>query len=1204
MAVPRISVVVPFFNIEEDLGDCLDSIAAQTFADLEVIMVDYGSTDGSTAIAQRRAAADPRFTLVRVPNHGPEPGYARNRGVEHARGEFLAFVDADDMLPPHAYEKLLHTLESSGSDFVSGQVERIGPAGIQPSVLHARALKGRRTGTHISKTPALFNDVSVFNKLFRRSFWDANKLTYPEGMVWEDLQLMTRAHVLARAVDVIPDPIYYWRERGRGALSITQSRTDIANLRDRITALSAIDAFLRERGTPRLLRQHQRKALMNDLWLYVCDLARASESYRAEFMRLAGGYLTQVGAKVLASLPATRKLAYFLIRTNRLDQLIAFNGWQAEQPSKILPVLRRRFRLVADLPFRTDRELGIPARIYRPHYRELDPLVRIDEVGWAGGRLVISGFALVPSIDITRRRHTTKIIVLRPRGRLRPPVVLPARSFRHYEAAAWSGQERYCYDWAGFRCQISPRWFRLGRRWLTGEWECFVLVRARGAWRASRLHTPNRGPAERPEPRWVAPAIRMGARWAGRQLHLGVTRTPAVLHGAELHGAELHGAELPGDAAVDGRFVIDVDVDLPGDGAGAELVLARPRGAASQAFAATASRADGKLRLRAEIPFGALAGGSDPAAQADAASAGPVELDLCVRAGRGRLRVAYPAGLPESRLLTGGQEYALERTRYHNAILVRRPPRPVIDEHSWDQDGQLTLSGRFPAVVPGRAEVLLRRQAATEQHAVPLHRDGDRFTVTIPATRMPVFGDLLPLREGWWDILVRRADVPGGPPLVPAYDHARLARITDESEIFGPKAYRFSTTGYDAPLLTVIPAWQVTGQSSGGPGPSEPGEMPDPALRTGYYPRQRALPVTGSVLFTSWQGSQCAGNPRGIADELRRRGDSREHIWVITDPAVAVPDGARAVVPGTRPYFDALARCGHLITDGEPPPGYQKRDGQLYVQTWQGTPAKRIGFDVEHPQFIGGISYFSRLAADVARWDLLLSPSTFATPVLRRALRYSGEICESGNPRNDVLYAGDAARADAVRRRLGLPEGKRVVLYAPTWRDNQYFASGDRYRFDFRLDLERAWTELGDDYVFLIRGHHYMADDVPAPDRPSFAVNVTGYPDIGELFGVADALITDYSSAMFDFAPTGRPVLFFAYDLAQYRDSLRGFYFDYETTVPGPVLASSAEVIAAVGDLDSVARQFSERQQAFAARFCTLDDGKAAARACDRIFGA
>src|SRR5256885_8546461 len=201
---------------------------------------------------------------------------------------------------------------------------------------------------------------------------------------------------------------------------------------------------------------------------------------------------------------------------------------------------------------------------------------------------------------------------------------------------------------------------------------------------------------------------------------------------------------------------------------------------------------------------------------------------------------------------------------------------------------------------------------------------------------------------------------------------------------------------------------------------------------------------------------------------------------------------------------------------------------------------------------------------------------------------------------NDVLSRGGQL-AGQVRRRLGIPDGKRVVLYAPTWRDNQFYASG-RYRFDLRLDLERAWQVLGPDHVILVRGHHHFANDVQAGARRDFALNVTGYRDISELFLISDVLITDYSSVMFDFAATGRPMLFFTYDLEHYRDQLRGFYFDFEAEAPGPLLASSDEVLAAVKDAGAIAAQDGAADQAFAAEYCPLDDGKAGARVCDRLF--
>jgi CDP-glycerol glycerophosphotransferase len=1182
MTAPQISVVVPFHNNEDLLTDCLRSIARQTHVSLEVIMVDDGSTDGSVEIARRRAAGDPRFVLIRVPNGGP--GFARNRGIEQATGEFLAFVDADDMLPGHALETMLHTLQKSGSDFVSGAVERVGPAGVTPSGMHAQAIKNRRIGTHISRSPELFWDVSVWNKLFRKSFWDASHMSFPEVRAWEDLQAMTRAHVLARAVDVITEPIYYWRERGKGALSITQSRTDIANFRDRVTALHNIDALLRERHAPGLLREHQRKALVNDLWLYVGDLSRTSREYQTEFMELGRKYLNQVDRRALARLPSTHKLAYHLIKAGQLDQLLEFNAWQSDQPIKTTSVVRRFGRIRADLPFRADRRrLKIPARVYRPYWRELDPFIRIENISWHKQRLVITGCAFVPSIDIPRRRNASKIVILRPVGRRRLPIVVPARSLRHTEADTWSGQHRYHYEWAGFRCEISPRWFRLGRRWLTGEWDGYMLVRGHGVWRPARLHTPVRGPAERPEFLQVAPGIRFGAWWAGRRLRVGVTRTPAVLHGCEHTGREL---------------VLEVDVDALGQPAEAELVLARPKGVATARFPAAVERLGGDAaRLRGRIPLRVLAA---PPGQADrdggeaVGDDGGIEWDLYIQAeGTDRVRVAFPADRSEYRYPAGHQEIAVERTRYGNALIARRDLRPVIDEHSWNDAGRLTLRGSYPATVEGRFEAVLRRRSSTEQHVVGVERDGDQFTIEISAAAMPSFGQSLPLRDGIWDLFVRREGAAGGELIVPGYDHSKLASLDDRKLNIEPKSYRFTTSGYDMPLLSVGPALKLT----------EHGRVQRRVLRGVYYPLQQKLPLRDSVVFVSWKGKQCGDNPLAIAQELRRRGDDREHIWAVSDYSVLVPDGARTVLTGTEDYFEALARSRYLVANDDMGGHYHKRDGQFYAQTWHGTPLKKIGFDISQPQFISGMGYFEVLAADVARWDLLLSPNPFSTPIMRQAFRYDGEILESGYPRNDVLRSGDADRIAAeVRRRLGLPDGKKVVLYAPTWRDNQYYASG-RYRFDLRLDLERAWQELGDDHVFLIRGHHHMAEDVPAGTRPDFTVNVTAYPDISELFLVSDVLVTDYSSVMFDFAPTGRPIVFFTYDLEQYRDNLRGFYFDFEAEAPGPLLATSSEVVSAISDIDAVASAYRAAYAAFTAKFCPLDDGKAAARACDRIFG-
>jgi CDP-glycerol glycerophosphotransferase len=289
-----------------------------------------------------------------------------------------------------------------------------------------------------------------------------------------------------------------------------------------------------------------------------------------------------------------------------------------------------------------------------------------------------------------------------------------------------------------------------------------------------------------------------------------------------------------------------------------------------------------------------------------------------------------------------------------------------------------------------------------------------------------------------------------------------------------------------------------------------------------------------------------------------------------------------------------------VVTNDHFPVWFHRREGQVCLQTWHGTPLKRLGFDVsdERKQIRRFQHHWTE---QVANWQYVLSPNAFTTPILRRAYRIEGEMLETGYPRNDVLAAADRdARSAALRERLGIPAGTRTVLYAPTFRD-QVIDRRRRYRLDLHLDVERLRAAIGADSVLLFRKHHYIADAVPStPD--GFVRDVSTYPDATELLLAADVLVTDYSSLMFDYANTGRPMLFFTYDLDAYASEIRGFYFDFLARAPGPLLRTTDEVAEALRDLDRVRARYADRYAAFVRDFCELDDGGAAARAVDAVF--
>ncbi|SNS32528.1 CDP-glycerol glycerophosphotransferase [Geodermatophilus pulveris] len=341
-----------------------------------------------------------------------------------------------------------------------------------------------------------------------------------------------------------------------------------------------------------------------------------------------------------------------------------------------------------------------------------------------------------------------------------------------------------------------------------------------------------------------------------------------------------------------------------------------------------------------------------------------------------------------------------------------------------------------------------------------------------------------------------------------------------------------------------------------------------------------------------------ADNPRALYEGVLARGAGTDtHTWLCT-PAThdAFPAGVHTVQHGTPDARAALEAADVVVANDCLSLPWDKSPGTTYLQTWHGTPLKRIHHDA--PFRPGWLDAADR---DVARWDHLLSPNAWSTERLRGAFGFRGPVHETGYPRNDVLSSPDrdAVRA-RVRARLGLAEGTTAVLYAPTWRDDQVLDGTGGSGADLRIDLDAFAARLGADHVLLVRLHNIVVDRLDLPAGIP-VLDVSAEPDPAGLYLAADVLVTDYSSVMFDFAVTGKPVLLFAYDLDHYRNDLRGFYVDLEEVAPGPVLATSAELVDALADLDATTAPHAARYARFRETFCHLEDGHATGRVLDLL---
>jgi len=358
------------------------------------------------------------------------------------------------------------------------------------------------------------------------------------------------------------------------------------------------------------------------------------------------------------------------------------------------------------------------------------------------------------------------------------------------------------------------------------------------------------------------------------------------------------------------------------------------------------------------------------------------------------------------------------------------------------------------------------------------------------------------------------------------------------------------------------------------------------------------VPALVRIVYHSFEG-HFSDSPRALFGALRERLPGADHVWLVDEARRGdFPIDVAAVPWGTADCIRALESADLIVANSHTDLPWKKRDGATYLQTWHGTPLKRIHRDV----LWAPEGRLDRLDRDIAQWDVLVSPNRVSTPRLRRAFRYDGEVIETGYPRNDVLVGSrrDAIR-DRVRRDLGILDDRTVVLYAPTWRDDAVFDEGGK---DFALEIDTAAFEerLGTDHVLLLRLHYMLTGRIAAMDSPSVR-DVSGHPDVSELYLAADVLVTDYSSTMFDFAVTAKPQLFFTYDLADYGDRLRGFYFDFAPIAPGPLLRTNADLLAALADLPRVTADHAERYAAFRETFCQLEDGHATDRVVARLLG-
>ncbi|GAB2846832.1 bifunctional glycosyltransferase family 2 protein/CDP-glycerol:glycerophosphate glycerophosphotransferase [Streptomyces deserti] len=347
------------------------------------------------------------------------------------------------------------------------------------------------------------------------------------------------------------------------------------------------------------------------------------------------------------------------------------------------------------------------------------------------------------------------------------------------------------------------------------------------------------------------------------------------------------------------------------------------------------------------------------------------------------------------------------------------------------------------------------------------------------------------------------------------------------------------------------------------------------------------------AVYCAYWGRGYACNPAAIHAKARELAPHLRSVFLVEADAVdSMPKDVEYAVIGSRKYWDVLARAKYLVNNANFANAVVKRPGSVHLQTQHGTPLKTMGVDqATYPVVAAATGSFAKLLSRVDRWDYNLSSNRHSTQMWERAFPSSHEALEYGYPRNDVYYTATAEDVARIRRELGVPEGRKALLYAPTHRD---YATG----FDSRLDLEELCEAIGDEYVVLLRAHYFY--DQGSARSGGRIIDVTRHRSSEDVCLAADALITDYSSIMFDYANLDRPIVVYADDWDVYRET-RGVYFDLMAAPPGRVARTPGELAAVFRDGSYADGSATALRAAFRERFCQFDDGRAAERVVRRV---
>lgn len=447
---PALTVVIPVYNVAQYLPECLDSVLGQSFADLEVIAVDDGSTDDCPAVLAAYAARDSRLRVLRQENAGQGP--ARNRALEVARGEFVTFCDSDDTVPRRAYEYMVRTLRRTGSDFVVGAARRVKHDKHRNVAWGETVHEFDRLATTIDEFPAAMQDIIACNRMFRTEFWRTQVGGFRGGIAYEDHVPMLTAYVRAERFDVLARVTYNWRLR-EDHTSTGQQKATLRNLRDRIEVKEEAYALLRAEASEIAYDAWVGRCLDVDFPPFLTHALGGDDDYRAALAATYRTFLDRATERALEHVRHDRRVKAWLCAGEHWDALATADEWFGRGRDPQVRVVDGRLLAVPELP--ADVVALVPEAAWTLSPAETSLRAALHSVRRTGEAVRLTGYALVPGLATTSGPPEITAWLVDPASGTTHP--LDVEPLHEPEIDTWVDDEATSYPHSGFAVEVDLR---------------------------------------------------------------------------------------------------------------------------------------------------------------------------------------------------------------------------------------------------------------------------------------------------------------------------------------------------------------------------------------------------------------------------------------------------------------------------------------------------------------------------------------------------------------------------------------------------------------------------------------------------------------------------------------------------------------------------------------------------------------------------